>query len=78
MRYVQISDKWAMVLQDPYNGVLEEYKPPRLFRYEGPMIKMPNNVEIAAAQRIIQLEDALNEIETEYGIDTSKYKELKS
>jgi hypothetical protein len=75
-RKVQIDDKWAIFAVDPFNGKKEGYAAPHIERYGEVSDRMPNNFEIAAAQRIMQLEDLLQKPPEMQSLKPEEFKSL--
>ena len=61
MRTIKIDEKWSFECIDCNSDIKEEYQAAVIYRYGEKTQSVPNNVEFAMAQRIMELEDKLKE-----------------
>jgi len=61
MRTIKIDEKWSFKCIDVNDGMAGIYSAPVAYRYNEETQLDPNNLEIAMAQRIMELEDLLEQ-----------------
>ena len=61
MRTIKIDDKWSFGCIDVNNGIKEDYQEAKIYRYGVVMTYTGNNLNVAMAQRIMELEDLVKD-----------------